>query len=156
MITTADLVSVLLAASLAVPLAAWRLGYLRSAPLQFWASHPWLTAVAVSLTTPLIARGLASQSRAELLTVALPAVLAVAFLVIAVSIVHGVRVAWKRSRRRAALAAAALLLAGVLLAGVNSGTLEVFGWMVAGTYAFVAWCVLMATGAEFLARRYPE
>ena len=156
MITTNDLVSVLLAASLAVPLAAWRLVHLRSAPLPFWASHPWLTAVAVSLTTPLIARAFASQSRTALSTVAFPAVLAMAFLVIAVSIVHGVRMAWKRSRRRAALAAAALLLTGVLIAGVNSGTVEVFGWMVAGTYAFVGWCVLMAVGAEFLQRRYPE
>ena len=154
--TTFDLAAVLLAASICVPLAAWRLVFLRPAPFRFWASHPWITALIFSLTTPMLALAIVSRPRFPLLTVLLLAAVAVELLVITVSIVHGLRITWKRSRRQAALITAALLLAGVVVAGFNPGTFGVFWWMVAAMYAFVAWCVLMAVGAELLERRYPE
>ena len=156
MTTTFDLVAVLLAASIAVPLAAWRLVFLRPAPLRFWASHPWITAVIFGLAIPMFALAMASRPRSPLLTVLLLAAVGMELLVITVSIVHGLRIAWKRSRRRAALITAAPLLTGVVIAGFNPSTLGVFWWMVAAMCAFVGWCVLMAVGAEFLERRYPE
>jgi hypothetical protein len=154
--TTFDLAAVLLAASICVPLAAWRLVFLRPTPLRFWASHPWITALIFSLTTPMLAMAIVSRPRFPLLTVVLLAAVAVELLVITVSIVHGLRIAWKRSRRQAALITAALLLTGVVIAGFNPGTIGVFWWMVAAMCASVGWCVLMAVGAEFLQRRCPE
>ena len=155
MTASVRVIAVLMAASIAVPLAAWRLAFLRLAPLRFWASHPWITAVAFCLTVPVIPLALASP-RSALMVAALLAALAVEFLVITVSVVHGLRLAWKRSGRQAALTIAALLLTGILIAGVNPGAAGVFWWMVAVTAAFVGWCVLMAIGAAFLERRYPE
>jgi hypothetical protein len=104
----------------------------------------------------MLAMAIVSRPRFPLLTVVLLAAVAVALLVITVSIVHGLRISWKRSRRRAALITAALLLAAVVIAGFNPGTILVFWWMGAAMCAFVGWCVLMAIGAEFLQRRYPE
>jgi hypothetical protein len=149
------IVAVLLAASFAVPLAAWRLAFLRPAPFRFWALHPRITALACALTTPELGVALASRPRASVLVVVLLTAIGLEFLIIAVSIVHGLRGAWKRSRRRAALIIVVLLLMGILIAALNPGVAGVFRWMVAAMVA-VVWCVLMAIGAEFLERRYPE
>jgi hypothetical protein len=148
--------AVLMAASVAVPLAAWRLPYLRTAPLRFWASHPWTTAFIVCVTAPLAALAMVFQPRSALVVIAMLAIIALQLLIVAVSIVHGLRAAWKRSRRGAALIAVGLLLASVLIAGLNPGSVQVSQWMLAGTWALVGWCVLMAIGAERLEQRYPE